>query len=522
MRVGTSYTKVVDMWALGVVVHELMTSEIPFLDTFQGLESMTITPEMYTVGTSNYPPMLDAELLMDYCRGSEFPTECLQRKGVSEEGITFVKSLMVADPRRRPTATVVLNSPWLLNLERTTTLRTQFGLMSIDLSHECVGQLLVEKDPTMINKMLHSPSRNELRAMTFTAISLGALEVLTILLKVTYNINFISEPDYISLIQSAAGLGKPAVIKFLLENGENVSKSGRGNRSQTALHEAARGGHLAAINLLLDHKAAINGSGDGDYSQTALHAAAASGHLDAMNLLLTRGADTNIGSDSHNGQMPLHAAAAGGNLEAIKLLLDHGGDIDRSAPTGAGQTALHGAASGGHLDAINLLLDRGADINWSACSHHGQTALHGAIVCNRLDAIKLLLDRGASVNLAAITKYGQLPLYEAARYGKLGAMELLLQHGANVEESLLHSPTTTALYGAARGGHIDAVKLLLDWGAVVNGPVLSVALNSEIHKLLEYSKYTQRSLKPSRLRFPLVPRNSRTPTGNGSTRFGSW
>lgn len=545
------------MWALGVVVHELMTSEIPFLNTFQGLESMTITPELYTVGTSNFPPMLDAEILMDYCRGSEFPTECLQRKGVNEEGITFIKSVMVADPRRRPTATAVLNSPWLRNFEHMTTLRTQFGFMSIDLSHECIGKLLVEEDPTLINEMLRSPSPRAIRAMTFTAISLGALDVLAVLLKVTDDIDSIPGPEYISLIQFAAGQGKPEVIEFLLDSGANVNEYCHGKWSQTALHEAARGGHLEAINLLLDHGAEIDGSAHGDHSQTALHAAAAGGkieaikllldhgagvdgsapgshsqtalhgaavggHLDAISLLLDRGADINGSAHGHRSQTALHAAAVGGHLDAMGLLLDRGADVNGSSGTQWGETALHGAASGGNLHAINLLLDRGADINGSSDTTWGQTALHGAASGGHVHAINLLLNRGATVNLAATTIKGQLPLFEAARCGHLEAMKLLFQRGAHVDESLPYSPGTTALYAAALGGHIDAVKFLLDRGAVVSRQILSLRLTSPTRKLLESRIYTQRRSKPSLLPFSLVPGNLHTPTGNGIDGFGSW
>lgn len=34
MRTGKHYTTAVDIWALEVVIHEILTSEIPFLDNY--------------------------------------------------------------------------------------------------------------------------------------------------------------------------------------------------------------------------------------------------------------------------------------------------------------------------------------------------------------------------------------------------------------------------------------------------------------------------------------------------------
>lgn len=44
---------------------------------------------------------IDYELLYSYCHSSDFATQSLRSNGVSDDGIDFVKRLMVADPRKR-------------------------------------------------------------------------------------------------------------------------------------------------------------------------------------------------------------------------------------------------------------------------------------------------------------------------------------------------------------------------------------------------------------------------------------
>lgn len=108
-----SYTKVVDIWAVGAVTHEILTAEIPFLDRHQDLDSMATTQHSEQYTASDFGVEVDSELLYNYCHGSEFPSERLEEHGVSEEGIDFVKSLMAANPRDRVSATDALKSLWL-------------------------------------------------------------------------------------------------------------------------------------------------------------------------------------------------------------------------------------------------------------------------------------------------------------------------------------------------------------------------------------------------------------------------
>lgn len=92
-----SYTKVIDLWALGAVVHEILTSEIPFLDMDQGTDSMTFASDLYITG--DIISTIDMELLFGYCHGLHaFLSESLEKNGVSKEGIGFRKESTDCQP----------------------------------------------------------------------------------------------------------------------------------------------------------------------------------------------------------------------------------------------------------------------------------------------------------------------------------------------------------------------------------------------------------------------------------------
>lgn len=108
----SEYCDGVDMWSLGCVVHELLTTEIPFLEArrtetmMSGLDT-ELADEM---------PQQDLSALKAYCDGtSEFSTDVLRLSGASDGAIIFVKSLLVPSPGSRATAEAASQSQWLLN-----------------------------------------------------------------------------------------------------------------------------------------------------------------------------------------------------------------------------------------------------------------------------------------------------------------------------------------------------------------------------------------------------------------------
>lgn len=101
------YTNAVDMWSLGCVVHELLTSEKPFLEVFDSTEGEIS-------GIDPPEEQADVDMIIEFCRNERaFPDEVLQKSAVSTSATKLVKALMVPDPRLRISAAEALKSEWL-------------------------------------------------------------------------------------------------------------------------------------------------------------------------------------------------------------------------------------------------------------------------------------------------------------------------------------------------------------------------------------------------------------------------
>lgn len=110
---ANSYTSAIDIWALGAIVHQILTSEIPFLDTDQDL----FLSDFDSVPPEEKSPTLDMGLIVDYCRGGKpFPTNSLLTHRAGQSAIDFVKSLMAPKPSDRLTAENSLKSDWFVRL----------------------------------------------------------------------------------------------------------------------------------------------------------------------------------------------------------------------------------------------------------------------------------------------------------------------------------------------------------------------------------------------------------------------
>lgn len=118
-----SYTNLVDIWSLGVVAHEVLTCELPFLqgspedddDSDSDSESESGIEIDRQFEQPEYPEM-DMALFANYCSGNAaFPRGPLKAAGISSLGITFVEAVLVANPRSRMSAEKALAHPWLLD-----------------------------------------------------------------------------------------------------------------------------------------------------------------------------------------------------------------------------------------------------------------------------------------------------------------------------------------------------------------------------------------------------------------------
>lgn len=465
-----SYTNAVDLWALGVIVHQILTSEIPFLDIDQDEDMETVMSASDLSITNDPTPEMDMDLVYKYCRGLDpFPSQSLHINGVSDEGKNFVTNLMTADPSNRVSATDALKSIWLIEINISTMkrerLRSQLEGISVNLSSETVNMLCTVTDRVGAIDVLHSLADDTVNDIQGEAVLRGYHEIVKLVLLATDPINLMRQDPELAWLPVAASNCQIDVMQLLLDRGINVNETPATGARRTALQEAAMGGHIDAIILLLRHGADINVAFGG---RTALQAAAGGGHFDAMKLLLRHGADINQAPAEGYGMTVLQAAAQRGHLEAMNLLLRYGADINQAPAARGGMTALQAATQRGHLEAMKLLILHNADINAAPAEGYGLTALQAAAQCGNLNAMNLLLRHEADINAMPAEVYGVTALQAAAQRGHLEAINLLLRHGADINAMPAERGGLTALQAAAQGGHIAAMKLLILHKADIN------------------------------------------------------
>ncbi len=264
------------------------------------------------------------------------------------------------------------------------------------------------------------------------ATSAGHVETVAALLEAGVAVNGES-----LLLHSAAGNGRFAVVKLLLDRGADVNR--RSGRGETAL-DLAEDNNYSMIFALLQSRGGKSGKQG----------------------MLTGGFGERGASDRSKSKSrkldALLAAADNGNVREMKRILASGGRIN--ARNSANETALVRAVEAGHVEATRFLLGRGARVNLRGF----QTPLHAAALRNDITVMKLLISHGADVNRGRGRKRNaSTPLMLAASNGHLEAAKLLIDSGANVNTRTKDGHT--ALIFASRDGRLRVVKLLVAHGA---------------------------------------------------------
>ncbi|KAL0635177.1 hypothetical protein Q9L58_005902 [Maublancomyces gigas] len=109
------YSNAVDIWALGCLVHELLTGEIPFREIEYEDDGTT----EFDLGSQEFlGQQTDSYALKLFCDGeTEFPTDKMKQRGVGEVAIEFLKAMLLADPGSRADAKAALGYAWLVQDE---------------------------------------------------------------------------------------------------------------------------------------------------------------------------------------------------------------------------------------------------------------------------------------------------------------------------------------------------------------------------------------------------------------------
>nr|MDO8110325.1 ankyrin repeat domain-containing protein [Candidatus Sigynarchaeota archaeon] len=122
-----------------------------------------------------------------------------------------------------------------------------------------------------------------------------------------------------SPLMKAAAFGKVEVIKYLLDNGADITA--RDAKGSTALLYAASEGEDEAVRILLERGALINEKNDLNWN--ALMQACFKGHYSTAKLLLERGSPTDE-IDDEKGATTLWLAKQSGNAKLVELLQNAG------------------------------------------------------------------------------------------------------------------------------------------------------------------------------------------------------
>jgi ankyrin repeat protein/Tfp pilus assembly protein PilF len=260
-------------------------------------------------------------------------------------------------------------------------------------------------------------------------------------------------------LREAAKGGHLEVVKFLLDQADDVGETPGSTDCITALQEASEAGHPKVVQLLLN-----NYSG-----KTTLQAASKRGHLEIVQYMLDRGADVNEAAARFDGRTALQAASEAGRISVVKLLLKHHANVNDNPADYSGKTALQAAAGNGYLEVAQLLLEHGADVNAKAATYgKSRTALQAASEGGHLEVVQLLLERGAEVNAEGpMYSFGRTALQAASAGGHLKVVRLLLEQGVKNNAEVWRIGRT-ALQLASDGRHLKVVSLLLERDANFN------------------------------------------------------
>lgn len=109
---NTTYSDGIDIWALGCVAHEMLTGQIPFLDSTPQYFDSELSLE--TMADDELTHDTDTTALKAFCDDKiAFPTERMRRAGVSAVAEECVMAMLVAVPNARISAQDALKSEWL-------------------------------------------------------------------------------------------------------------------------------------------------------------------------------------------------------------------------------------------------------------------------------------------------------------------------------------------------------------------------------------------------------------------------
>lgn len=459
---GGKYPFALDMWSLGCMVYELLTTEAPFLEEPAPEEEVS---EVSWIEDGPPERSFNLAMLIDFCEGKiDFPLQPLHNASVGLKGIDFIMKLLVASPEFRMTAQAALKHDWFAQLGPS-------DAYFEDITNQMISLGI---DSTIARSLIRAhregPNSDKIQ------------DILNVVGK-----------NYISLAYDASQKGYISLLDMLLKTFKGDTKLPNTTvKGWSLLQTAAKGGHLGVVKLLLDWGANINAeAGPVWRGRTALQAAAESGNTKMARFLLENGADVHAKAAQKGGLTALQAAACYGYTEIlVDLVKKHRAEVNEKPCDLDGRTALQAAAENGQEDAVDFLLRNGAEVNTTPCKQKGRTALQAAAGCGNVRIVEMLLERSADVNAEPCDLWGRTAIQAAAENGHSDVVQLLLENSADVNAGPCEKKGKTALWAAAEGDHSNVVRLLLESGADINcdrcgSTALEIAEENGHHSIVE-------------------------------------
>jgi hypothetical protein len=203
------------------MVHELLTSYIPFFDS-EGSDDESEEFSGVIVGsTSTLRQSFNVDYggLSRFCHGElEFPTKRLRESGVSPEGIAFVQSLLIPNPKHRPEPLSALHGPLLCDWIGGVIGEFLSMDVDLDLRHCREDRFAGEDGGTCFLQCLPTSERVRIDTLLRKAVSMGYVSATSMLLKIPSGelTNHLTSVNYSEAFLQAIELQHADLVEFFL------------------------------------------------------------------------------------------------------------------------------------------------------------------------------------------------------------------------------------------------------------------------------------------------------------------
>ncbi|PSN57942.1 hypothetical protein C0J52_00198 [Blattella germanica] len=312
------------------------------------------------------------------------------------------------------------------------------------------------------------------KATIHLAAKLGKPEIVKYLLDMGVSPNFCSLEGWPPIIY---GLEHPEVLEVLVRRGADVNYVLKSENGFTALLHAICSGYVFSVQKLLQMGAHwfIFCS---KYKFMAVHWAAKYDRTCVMDFLVSAGADLSAMSRGPAKDQPIHIAAESNHANTLGYLMNKGISIETT--NSFGYSPLHLAVSNFSLEAMRFLIRAGANIDCQTAMLQGHTPLHLAATKpeeNVVSVVSFLITEGANWKLEDHS--GSTPVQLAIERDNIYFLDEISKHVAlNV-----HLRESDSVRLATRNNSCKALKWLLARGVSMekfddNG-ILPIHLASE-------------------------------------------